>query len=131
MSVKTVEIPMNTKKQIKSDKQIDSGIDLFGFLTSSPAEAIASKPMKPKKHLAAPFTTPEKPKGKNPPLPEPSGTFLVGIDQLARSSLKHPQAITNMMTAIFMEATKTNIRFKNDDQSLLTLKLLTDIVYHC
>jgi hypothetical protein len=116
MSVKTVEIPMYTRKQMKSDKQIDSGIDFFGFFTSSPAEAIMSKPIKPKKHFAAPFTTPSKPNGKNPPLPKPSGTFSDGIDQLARSSLKHPHTMTKMMTETLTDATKNEIKILADDR---------------
>ena len=44
-------------------------MDFSGFLASSTLVAMTSKPMKPKKQVAAPARVPEMPKGKNPPLP--------------------------------------------------------------
>lgn len=79
---------------MNSDKQIDLGSDFSGFSTSSPAAAMTSKPMNPKKQIAAPFITPAKPYGKYPPLPNPAGTWLAGMIQFFKSILKHPQMMT-------------------------------------
>lgn len=47
MSVMTVEVAKYAKKIITSEKMIESGMALLGFLTSSPVVAIQSKPIKP------------------------------------------------------------------------------------
>lgn len=90
---------------MRRDKQMASGIDFLGFFTSSPAEAMMSKPMNPKKHFAAPFITPVNPKGKKPPDPKFSGTLSSGMNQFEKSSLKLPHTMTKMMTETLTEAT--------------------------
>lgn len=54
---------------IISEITMDNGMFRFGFLASSPVVAMQSKPTNPKKHLAAPAITPEKPNGRKPPSP--------------------------------------------------------------
>lgn len=67
-----------------------------------PVVAMASKPTKAKKHVAAPLVIPAIPYGANPPLPQPPFgehtpmawvTFSGGIAQLSGSSLNAPAMI--------------------------------------
>lgn len=86
-----------------SEKRIAFGIARWGFFTSSPVVEIASKPTKPKKHVAAPLIIPSMPNGKKPPAPTlNSAVALEGtIFQFLMSALRDPQMITNMTIAMF------------------------------
>ena len=72
--VRIVDIPKQAKNTINNDATTPIGIDLLGVFASSPAVAIQSKPIKAKKHLAAPVIIPWAPYGTKPPVPAPGGT---------------------------------------------------------
>lgn len=65
-------MPKYAKNTINSETTTPIGIDFCGVLASSPAVAMQSKPINPKKHLAAPVITPLIPYGAKPPLPCPA-----------------------------------------------------------
>ena len=55
------ETPKYARKQIDNASIMDIGMDLLGFLASSPAVAMTSKPTKAKNAVADPARTPEGP----------------------------------------------------------------------
>lgn len=67
--VKTVEMLKYDKNMMIKENTIERGMFFFGFIASSPVVATQSNPTNPKKHLAAPAMTPDRPKGMKPPDP--------------------------------------------------------------